>query len=45
MEKLLEEVSFGASTGGASELVVNAAFVEERLGSLAGSEDLSRYIL
>jgi ATP-dependent HslUV protease ATP-binding subunit HslU len=45
MEKLLEEVSFGAWNGGASDLVVNAAFVEERLGSLAGSEDLSRYIL
>jgi ATP-dependent HslUV protease ATP-binding subunit HslU len=45
MEKLLEEVSFGASNSGASRVEVTAAFVEERLGSLAGSEDLSRYIL
>jgi ATP-dependent HslUV protease ATP-binding subunit HslU len=45
MEKLLEEVSFGASNNGASRVEVTAAFVEERLGSLAGSEDLSRYIL
>jgi ATP-dependent HslUV protease ATP-binding subunit HslU len=45
MEKLLEEVSFGASNHGSSSVEVTAAFVEERLGSLAGSEDLSRYIL
>jgi ATP-dependent HslUV protease ATP-binding subunit HslU len=45
MEKLLEEVSFSASNKGSSSVEVTAAFVEERLGSLAGSEDLSRYIL
>jgi ATP-dependent HslUV protease ATP-binding subunit HslU len=45
MEKLLEEISFNASNTGSSSVEVTAAFVEERLGSLAGSEDLSRYIL
>jgi ATP-dependent HslUV protease ATP-binding subunit HslU len=45
MEKLLEEISYGASSSGASSVEVTAEFVEERLGSLAGSEDLSRYIL
>jgi ATP-dependent HslUV protease ATP-binding subunit HslU len=45
MEKLLEEISYNASNSGASSIEVTAAFVEERLGSLAGSEDLSRYIL
>jgi ATP-dependent HslUV protease ATP-binding subunit HslU len=44
MERLLEEVSFDA---GRSErhVVVDAAYVEARLASLAGSEDLARYIL
>jgi ATP-dependent HslUV protease ATP-binding subunit HslU len=45
MEKLLEEVSYNASNSGASTVQITAEFVEERLGSLAGSEDLSRYIL
>jgi ATP-dependent HslUV protease ATP-binding subunit HslU len=45
MEKLLEEISYNASNSGASTVQVTAEFVEERLGSLAGSEDLSRYIL
>jgi ATP-dependent HslUV protease ATP-binding subunit HslU len=45
MEKLLEEVSYGASNSGISSIEVTAEFVEMRLGSLAGSEDLSRYIL
>jgi ATP-dependent HslUV protease ATP-binding subunit HslU len=45
MEKLLEELSYNASNSGASSVEITADFVEERLGSLAGSEDLSRYIL
>jgi ATP-dependent HslUV protease ATP-binding subunit HslU len=45
MEKLLEEVSYGASNSVVSSVEVTAEFVEMRLGSLAGSEDLSRYIL
>ncbi|MGD9945748.1 MAG: HslU--HslV peptidase ATPase subunit, partial [Burkholderiaceae bacterium] len=45
MEKLLEEVSFTASRLGDQTVTVDAAFVDERLGSLSRSEDLARYIL
>ena len=45
MERLLEEVSFNASRHSGQTISVDAAFVDERLGLLAGSEDLSRYIL
>ena len=45
MERLLEEVSFGASRRTGQTIRIDAAFVDERLGTLARSEDLSRYIL
>ncbi|MDP1606697.1 MAG: ATP-dependent protease ATPase subunit HslU [Rhodocyclaceae bacterium] len=49
MEKLLEEVSFGAGAAGAAgtitALTVDAAYVDERLAALAQREDLSRYVL
>jgi ATP-dependent HslUV protease ATP-binding subunit HslU len=45
MEKLLETVSFDAGTRGAIEVDIDAAYVNERLGKLAGDEDLSRYVL
>ncbi len=45
MEKLLEEVSFEATKRGGETVVVDADFVDGRLGSLARSEDLARYIL
>jgi ATP-dependent HslUV protease ATP-binding subunit HslU len=45
MERLLEEVSFGASRRSGHTIRIDAAFVDERLGALAKSEDLSRYIL
>jgi ATP-dependent HslUV protease ATP-binding subunit HslU len=45
MEKLLEEVSFDAGTRGASQVRIDAAYVDERLGELAADENLSRYIL
>jgi ATP-dependent HslUV protease ATP-binding subunit HslU len=45
MERLLESVSFEASERGESTLRVDAAYVDERLGTLAKDEDLSRYIL
>jgi len=46
MEKLLEEISFSAgATGAATELAVDAAYVESRLAELAKREDLSRYVL
>jgi ATP-dependent HslUV protease ATP-binding subunit HslU len=45
MERLLEEISFGASKRTGQTVHIDAAFVDERLGELARSEDLSRYIL
>jgi ATP-dependent HslUV protease ATP-binding subunit HslU len=46
MEKLLEEVSFTAGEQGARDKVrIDAAYVDEKLGELAGDEDLSRYVL
>lgn len=42
MERLLEEVAFGALAG---QVSVDAAFVDARLGELAQSEDLARYVL
>ncbi len=45
MERLLEEVSFTAGKPGSTELTVDAAYVDARLGELAVNEDLSRFIL
>jgi ATP-dependent HslUV protease ATP-binding subunit HslU len=45
MEKLLEEISFTASDGGDSTLLIDAAYVNERLEELSVNEDLSRYVL
>jgi ATP-dependent HslUV protease ATP-binding subunit HslU len=45
LERLLEETSFEAPDLGGGRLVVDAAFVRERLGALVQDEDLSRYIL
>lgn len=42
MERLLEEVAFEAKAG---EVVIDAAFVEQRLGETAASQDLARYVL
>jgi ATP-dependent HslUV protease ATP-binding subunit HslU len=45
MEKLLEEISYDAGRRSGQELVVDAAYVDERLKDLAASEDLARYVL
>ncbi len=45
MEKLLDEVSFGATRLAGKSIVIDAAFVDERLGALSRREDLSRYVL
>jgi len=45
MERLLEEVSFEASTLSGQTIVVDAAYVNARLAELSQDEDLSRYIL
>ena len=44
MEKLLEQISFDAGKA-AAEITIDAAYVNERLGELAKSEDLARYVL
>ncbi len=45
MEHLLDEISFDAPQRGGQTVVIDAAFVDERLAALAHNEDLSRYIL
>jgi ATP-dependent HslUV protease ATP-binding subunit HslU len=45
MERLLEEVSFDAARHTGETIVVDAAFVDERLKDLSQSEDLARYVL
>ena len=44
MEKLLEDVSFDTTSQG-SNFVISAEYVNEKLGELAKSEDLARYVL
>jgi len=44
MEKLLEEVSFDSGRN-QQRVVIDAAYVDSRLGALAQSEDLARYVL
>ena len=45
MERLLEELSFEASDMDDSHIVINAAYVSERLDKLSQDEDLSKFIL
>ena len=45
MEKVFEDLSFHAPDKGGQALAVDAAFVEEHIGDLARSADLSRYVL
>jgi len=45
MEKLLEEVSFDAEDRQGQSLVVDAAYVDRQLASIARDTDLSKYVL
>ena len=45
MERMLDELSFEAPEMGRSVVKVNAAYVRERLESVANDEDLSKFIL
>ena len=45
MEKLLEEISFDAHQNSGKTVVIDAAYVEQRLQALSVNEDLSRYVL
>ena len=45
MERLLEELSFGATRHEGQTVHIDAAYVDQRLSALSKDEDLSRYIL
>jgi len=45
MEKLLEEISFEAEDRSGSSLMIDGAFVDGQLASVARNADLSRYVL
>ena len=45
LEKLLEEISFTASDRGGETVTIDAGAVHDRVGELAKSADLSRFIL
>jgi ATP-dependent HslUV protease ATP-binding subunit HslU len=45
MERLLEEISFDAAKHTGETIVIDVAYVDARLNSLAQSEDLARYVL
>jgi len=44
MEKLLEDISFEAGRASGQSVVIDAAYVDNRLKDLAQSEDLARYV-
>ncbi len=45
MEKVLEDVSFGAEELAGTTVVIDAAYVGDRLGDLVRNQDLRRYVL
>jgi len=45
LEHVLEDISFNASDCDGVKLDIDAAYVQQQLGEIAESEDLSRYIL
>jgi len=45
MERLLDQISFDAPDLGGTEVVIDVAYVHERLERVPQDQDLSRYIL
>ena len=45
LERLLDEISFEASERGGETIEIDAAYVAEMVGDLAGNADLSKFIL
>ena len=45
METVLEELSFTAADRNGETVVIDAEFVESRIGDIARNADLSKYIL
>jgi len=45
IERVIEDISFDAPDHTGETVVIDAAFVSERIGEVAADEDLSSYIL
>lgn len=45
MERILEEISFGADEHSGEKIVVDEALVKEKIGDVVEDEDTTRYIL
>jgi ATP-dependent HslUV protease ATP-binding subunit HslU len=45
LERLLDEISFDAPDRAGETFVITAAYVDEKVGTLAGNADLSKFIL
>jgi ATP-dependent HslUV protease ATP-binding subunit HslU len=45
LEKVMEDISFSAADRSGETLVIDAAYVNERIGALANNADLSKFIL
>jgi ATP-dependent HslUV protease ATP-binding subunit HslU len=45
MERVLDEISFAATDRTGDRIVIDAAYVQDRVGDLAKDQDLSRFIL
>ena len=45
LERVLDEISFDATDKGGETIVIDAAYVEARIGDLAKNADLSKFIL
>ena len=45
MEKLLEEISFTASDNPGQRIVIDRAYVSDRVAALAKNADLSKFVL
>jgi ATP-dependent protease HslVU (ClpYQ) ATPase subunit len=45
IERLLDEISFDAPDCAGETFVITATYVDEKVGTLAGNADLSKFIL
>jgi ATP-dependent HslUV protease ATP-binding subunit HslU len=45
LEKVVEDISFAAADRSGESLIIDGAYVRERVGELSKNADLSRYIL
>ncbi|HEY7804215.1 MAG TPA: HslU--HslV peptidase ATPase subunit, partial [Orrella sp.] len=45
MERLLEDVSFDATSHSGQTIVIDASYVNDKLQETASSQDLARYVL